>query len=890
MKRFAILCSSLAILASMPVSAQTMVKPNTPTIGLSTNNTQMTNSQQLNNAVATPEELERQRKQAENEKAAFSKEDKMNDPSYVRRRIQELERALYNKTKKEVVAEQEKENVLPPSAIKTMEEEYQQQLQEKILEQEIKEKIEGEIGLKQFGKDFFDQGTQADTTLFADSAPSSYQLGPGDSLKIIVWSELGDETVYDVQVNPEGQVYIPIIGILGVSGKTVGQFESIVLGKLSGKFKHFKGQVTLSKVRTIMIYVAGEVEKPGAMMVSGLTTAFSALYQAGGPTDKGSMRNIRVIGQNGNTKNIDLYRYFMSGDRNQDIPVKNGDTIFVPPTEKKITVAGMVARPAIYELIGETGLVDVMKMAGNILPEGYSGRISVTRWAGSERRKSFDISPTDKKAMSSFKILPGDEIKVERSNGIVENSVTISGPVYKPGNYAANNGLTISGLVKLAGGLISETVNYDHGQIVRKTSGGKKEILSFSLRKALDGDSKNDIVLKPLDEIKLFEEKDISNEIREVYIGGAVRNGGKFEYHDGITVADLVLLANGLNNDASGDVEIARKGEGETSVILKANINKALSDKNSADNIVLQPLDKVNIVANGEIMLEPEVVVLKGQVMRPGAYALLHRGEKLSSVIKRAGGLTNRAFPEGTVFMRNINNISSTNQLETTVGVQDELFREANLDLRADLIKAGAKDADISKITSDVRGDGVTKQMMDRADTVNSSNANVEKTNLEKNDFAKALDNNSDDPNQVVKTRIAIPMAEIVSGKIDPEEDIELMAGDEITVPVIPHTVSVLGAVMNPTTIMYTSKGNAAYYINRAGGYTAHCDHKRTVVVRANGEVMRLRNVRRIARGDIILVPPKASIVKKDTLKEVSSIAQILGNLAVTYKVINDTK
>ena len=889
MKRFAILCSSLAILASMPVSAQTMVKPNTPTIGLSTNNTQMTNSQQLNNAVATPEELERQRKQAENEKAAFSKEDKMNDPSYVRRRIQELERALYNKTKKEVVAEQEKENVLPPSAIKTMEEEYKQQLQEKILEQEIKEKIEGEVGLKQFGKDFFDQGTQADTTLFADSAPSSYQLGPGDSLKIIVWSELGDETVYDVQVNPEGQVYIPIIGILGVSGKTVGQFESIVLGKLSGKFKHFKGQVTLSKVRTIMIYVAGEVEKPGAMMVSGLTTAFSALYQAGGPTDKGSMRNIRVIGQNGNTKNIDLYRYFMSGDRNQDIPVKNGDTIFVPPTEKKITVAGMVARPAIYELTGETGLVDVMKMAGNILPEGYSGRISVTRWAGSERRKSFDISPTDKKAMSSFKILPGDEIKVERSNGIVENSVTISGPVYKPGNYAANNGLTISGLVKLAGGLISETVNYDHGQIVRKTSGGKKEILSFSLRKALDGDSKNDIVLKPLDEIKLFEEKDISNEIREVYIGGAVRNGGKFEYHDGITVADLVLLANGLNNDASGDVEIARKGEGETSVILKANINKALSDKNSADNIVLQPLDKVNIVANGEIMLEPEVVVLKGQVMRPGAYALLHRGEKLSSVIKRAGGLTNRAFPEGTVFMRNINNISSTNQLETTVGVQDELFREANLDLRADLIKAGAKDADISKITSDVRGDGVTKQMMDRADTVNS-NANVEKTNLEKNDFAKALDNNSDDPNQVVKTRIAIPMAEIVSGKIDPEEDIELMAGDEITVPVIPHTVSVLGAVMNPTTIMYTSKGNAAYYINRAGGYTAHCDHKRTVVVRANGEVMRLRNVRRIARGDIILVPPKASIVRKDTLKEVSSIAQILGNLAVTYKVINDTK
>lgn len=908
MKRFAILCTSLAILASASPNAfaQSTVTNTSRSSITSINNTPSNannpnvNTNNANSALsdsAAKDELERQRKQAENEKAAFTKEDdKLKDPTYVRRRIQELERALYNKTKKEVTAESDAGKLLPPSLQKTMEEEYQQQLQEKILEQEVKEKIENEVVLKQFGKDFFEQGAQADTTLFADSAPSSYQLGPGDSLKIIVWSELGDETVYDVQVNPEGQVYIPIIGILGVSGKTVGQFESIVLGKLSGKFNHFKGQVTLSKVRTIMVYVAGEVEKPGAMMVSGLTTAFSALYQAGGPTEKGSMRNIRVIAPNGNTKNIDLYRYFLSGDRNQDIPIKNGDTIFVPTTEKRVTVAGMVARPAIYELTGETALSEVMKMAGNILPEGYAGRISVTRWTGNERRKSFDVNPTDKNMMASFKVMPGDEIKVERSKGTIENSVTVSGPVYKPGIYSANNGLTISGLVKLAGGMIDETANYEHGQIIRKRSGGKNEIIAFNLRKALEGDSKNDIVLKPLDEIRFFEEKELTSEVRQIYIGGAVKNIGNYDYHEGMTVADVVVLAGGLNNDASGEVEIARKGEGETSVILKANIEKALSDKSSADNIALQSLDKINIIAKGDMMLEPEVVILKGQVMRPGAYALTSRGEKLSSLIKRAGGLTKRAYAEGTIFMRNINNISSSNQLETVVGVQDELFREANLDLRADLIKAGAKDADISKITSDVRGDGVTKQMMDRAESVSqnsdikTNSSDTSKETQEKNAFAEAFENEKNNTDQVVKTRIAIPMAEIISGKIDEEEDIELMDGDEITIPVMPHTISVLGAVMNPTTIMYTSKGNAAYYINRAGGYTAHCDHKRTVVVRANGEVMRLRNVRKIQRGDIILVPPKASIVKKDTLKEVSSIAQILGNLAVTYKVINDTK
>jgi protein involved in polysaccharide export with SLBB domain len=490
--------------------------------------------------------------------------------------------------------------------------------------------------------------------------------------------------------------------------------------------------------------------------------------------------------------------------------------------------------------------------------------------------------------MNSFIVKPGDEIKVERSNGIVENKVTISGPVHKPGNYSANSGITVSGLIKLAGGIVKETANYSHGQIIRKTSGGKDEIISFDLRKALEGDPQEDKALKPLDEIKLFEEKEITNEVLKVYVGGAVRTTGVFDFHDGMKLSDLVLLANGLKNDASGDAEIARKTEGDTSVIIKANIKKALEDKNSPDNVTLQALDKVNIIAKGDYLFEPEVVVLKGQVKKPGAYALTHRGERLSSLIKRAGGLTDRAFPEGTVFMRNISNISSSSQVETAVSVQDDLFRKANLDLRAELIKAGAKDVDMKTLSNDIRGDGVTKQMMDKAGVV-SENSETTNTVTEKDSdvFSKALESQNDE-NAIVKTRIAIPMIKILSERVSENDDIELMDGDEITVPVIPHTVSVLGAVMNPTTIMFNKNGNASYYIDRAGGYSRNSDHRRTVVVRANGEVMRLRNVRKIGRGDIILVPPKAGIVRKDIYKEVGTIAQILGNLAVTYKVVRD--
>ncbi len=911
MKRLAILCTSLAILASAAsnASAQTynVVSAGTgysnanitPTPNSSIQNSQFQNQQTLktanniqNNSTVNQKNID------EKSESPLARKDNLDNPEYVRKRMIELEKALYNKTKKELLEKKGEDKTDDPLTMEMLEEQFQ----EKLLEREITEKIESELSLKQFGREFFANGAQTDSNLFANSAPSNYQLGPGDSLKIIIWSELGDETVYDVQVNPEGQVYIPMIGVIGVSGKTVGQFESIVLGKFSSKFEHCKGQVTLNQVRTIMIFVAGEVEKPGAMMVSGLTTAFSALYHAGGPTEKGSMRNIRVIESNGRTKEIDLYKYFMSGDRRQDISIMNGDTIFVPTTEKRVTVNGTVTRPAIYEILGETSLEEVLHMAGNILPEAYAGRVSITRFTGNERRKSFDVNCSDKNAMASFKVLPGDVINVERSNGIIENAVTIEGPVNKPGNYSAN-GLTVSELIKLAGGMISETANYKHGQIVRKTTGGRDEILSFDVNKALDGDNKHNIVLKPLDEVKLFAEEDITNEIFDIYIGGAVRNPKIYKFHEGMKLADLVLLANGLNTDASGEAEIARKSEGNTSVIIKANIKNALENKDSSDNVTLQALDKVNIIGKGDVLMEPEVVILKGQVMKPGAYALTHRGETLSSLIQRAGGLTDRAYPEGAIFMRNLNNISTNDQLETTISVQNELFREANLDLRSDLIKAGAKDTDISGISSDVRGDGITKQMMDKAGIVSETLSNQQQNPeaMEQDDFAKALEKGSRKLEQkqeeeaskngeTVKTRIAVSMAEIMRGNCSKEEDIELLDGDEITVPVMPHTVSVLGAVMNPTTIMYNPKANASYYINRAGGYTSHCDHRRTVVVKANGEVMRLRNIRKISRGDIILVPPKARIVQKDTLKDASSIAQILGNLAVTYKVVNDSK
>ncbi len=819
-----------------------------------------------------------------------------NSPEYIRRRLAELEKTLYAKTRREVI--EEKMASVPASeqiAKKSAYVEKDELAASKIftfdsfdVEKEVQKRLATEMLMKNFGRDFFEQGEQIQASLFSGLAPSNYQLGPGDELKIIIWSELGDETVYDVQINPEGQVYVPILGVLGISGQTVGEFEQMVLGRLSGKFKHFKGQATLTKVRTIQIFVVGEVEKPGAMNVSGLATAFSALYQAGGPTQRGSMRHVKVLDSSGKAKSIDLYRYFLSGDRSQDIPVKNGDTIFVPAADSRITVTGMVNRPAIYELSGETSLADAIEMAGRALPKAYSGRVLVTRWTGDKRRESFDIRLSDADALKKFMISNGDEIKVEQATEMVGNLVTLEGPVNRPGEYSVDAALTVSDLITRAGGLIKEEANLEHGQIYRKGDSGQQEVIAFNVKFALAGDKSQNHALKPFDRVRLFAEDEITPDNRRITIEGAIRRAGQYIYREGMRLSDLVIKAQGASIDAADTIEIARIKDGSGSEIIRASLKAALADQNSPDNIVLQPLDRISVPARGDGMVEPEIVYLKGQVMRPGPYALKHRGERLSSLIERAGGLTGMAFAEGAVFMRRVDHITSEKQLETTETVQDDLFRQATLDLRADLLRSGAKVDDLKTLRQEVEGERAQQQILQGQTGLMPEAAEKSLAKEQASGFSGIEMSTRSLKNKMM--RIPVPMSKILDGRASEYDDVALLDGDQITIPVVPTTVSVLGAVMNPTTILFNPGHSSGYYINRAGGFTSHSDHRRTIVVRANGEVLRMRSIRKVERGDIILVPPRPKLVRPDPLKELGTIAGIIGNLAVTYKVVDDTK
>lgn len=815
---------------------------------------------------------------------------------YYKWRLQQLQRSLYEKTRKEVVKEKVAEIVEQTKTRDEMVEERFNELEElkdssavtvseSEIEDEVHKRLGAEIDLEKFGKAFFDEGEMAQATLFASTAPSDYRLGPGDELKIIIWSELGDETVYDVQVNPEGQVYVPILGVIGVSGKTVGEFEQIVIGRLSGKFKHFKGQVTLTKVRTIQIFVVGEVEKPGAMTASGLATAFTALYQAGGPTERGSMRFIKVLDSAGKSKQIDLYRYLLSGDRSQDIPLANGDTVFVPTVSAQVSISGMVTRPAIYEITQNTSLAQSLLMAGNVQAKAYSGRVKITRWSGDRRRQTYDISLDDQIELSKFELMNGDEIIVERAIEKVGNEVAIEGAIMRPGNYAWSQGMTVAELISRAGGIVKEETRLDHGQVLRKLTGGKEELLSFNVKFALLDDKAQNLELQPLDRVKLFAEAEVTPETRFINIDGAVRRPGQYVYREGMKLVDLVMNARGLTIDASGDVEVARvKGSGETSEIVKVNVQQALVREESADNVSLQPLDRVSVLARGDTLSEAEVVFIKGQVRRPGPYALKHRGESIASLVERAGGLTANAFPEGAVFLRRAENITTDKQLETTEQVQEEMFRQATLDLRADLLRAGAKlEAAGGDVRSDMAGGSVFQQMFANATNVSDEQVAKSSAGAEAADFNQIEIASRKLEKQMM--RIPLPLPEILAGKARDFENIGLLDGDQLTIPEIPRTVSVFGAVVNPSTILYNDRRSARYYIDRCGGFSTHSDHRRTVIVKSNGEVMPMRQVRRIGRGDIILVPPRPRLVRPDKLKEFANIASILGNLAVAYRV-----
>jgi len=514
---------------------------------------------------------------------------------------------------------------------------------------------------------------------------ANYRLGPGDRLVLILTGDV--EASYPLDVTREGFVVIPQVGQLYVANLTLGQLEDLLyarLGRVYSGVRRGAGATTrfsisVSRLRMNQVFVLGDVERPGSYMVSSAGTAITALYAAGGPTANGSMRNIQVKRGGQLAGTLDLYDYLLQGDASGDARLQTGDVVFVPPRGLRVRVIGEVIRPGTYELKAEESVADLIRAAGGMRAEASRRRIQIERILPPSQRLvdgrdritvDIDAETLQNGGAGRVSLAAGDVVRVFPVAERVRNTIEVLGNVWSPGRQGLVPGMTIADAVRRAGGPKPDVYL---GQVL--VSRLRPDSTRVQLRAAFQdsiGTVLGDFALQEDDLIEVFSITEFRPE-RHVAIGGAVRKPGRYPYRQGMTVRDLVLLADGLKEGAYlREAEIARlpadRTGRTTAITMRMPLDSTYlfdrkpgeeylgapglpSSPNGAPEVELKPYDNVLIMQQPSWELH-RVVTLAGEVRFPGEYALRTRDERLAELIQRAGGLTSEAYPEGTVFVR----------------------------------------------------------------------------------------------------------------------------------------------------------------------------------------------------------------------------------------------
>ncbi len=627
--------------------------------------------------------------------------------------------------------------------------------------------------LKQFGYDLFRKPPS--TFAPVDNVPvgPDYVIGPGDEIKISVWGNI--EGSWSVVVDRDGKISLPRIGTIGVTGLTFNELKELLYREFSKYYKGFEMNVTMGALRTIRVYVVGNAQRPGAYTVSSLSTLVNALFEAGGPSKTGTMRDIQLK-RNGKTiVHFDIYDFLLKGDKTKDVRLMPEDVIFIPPVGPLVGIAGNVKRPAIYELKGETKLLDLIQMAGGLTSSAFKGRLQVFRIEDQQFRTIFesDLVDIEKDSTKNFTLKDGDLVKIY-SVVDLKTTMLISGAVANPGEYGITPGLTrVKDVISLAGGLLYYASNYAEITRVKPTQAGPKvERITIDLSKAMADDPQHNVLLEIND--YLF-----------------VRTVPEWDLYKTVTIS--------------------------------------------------------------------------GEVKYPGTYTI-KKGERLSSLIERAGGFTDNAYLRGAVFTRqSVRELQQKSLKEVIMRMERELLAESSVQVSAAL---------------------------------SPEEVQAKKVELEsKQKFIEAL-------RKLKATgRMTIRLAHIRLLK-GSEFDIELEDGDSLYIPPKTSVVNVVGAVMSPTTLVYSEKLNYKDYIELAGGLSRFADADNIYVLKVDGSARKLskgsirwnfaksrwemtafgEEIKEIEPGDTIVVPEKLDRIA--WLRNIKDITQILMQMAVTAGVV----
>jgi polysaccharide biosynthesis/export protein len=715
--------------------------------------------------------------------------------------------------------------------------------------------------LQRFGGDIFKTGTGNLESLPMDlPAGSDYVLGPGDGLNITTWGSVSQRLTRTV--DRQGKVALPEAGDVVVAGQSVAEAQRLIEKALRVQFRDINADLSLTRLRSIRVYVVGDVLRPGAYDISSLSTPLNALYAAGGPTPRGSLRTVRHFRGNRLVREVDLYELLLRGVRSDVARLEPGDTILVPPVGPQVTVAGMVRRPAIYEVKGPTELADVLELAGGVLVSATLRQINVERIEAHERRVTLSVQlpgPNDKqvmeRAVGSFQVQDGDRVTISPIRPYSDETVYLQGHVFRPGKYPYHAGIQISELIRSYQDLLPEPA--DHAEIVRLVPPDHHPVvIEFKLSEVVSGDDPID--LQPFDTIRIFGRYEIDPP--KVFIYGEVLRPGKYPLADKMTASDLVRLAGGFKRSAyTQTADIASYVVQHDDRVLTRHktveIAKALSGDHDLD-AVLKPGDVLTIRQLSGWKDIGAAVALSGEVLFPGTYGI-EDGEKLSTLLRQAGGFRPEAYPEGAVLER----------------VQ---VRELEEKSRQELMRRIEMEGGNTKLAASETG-------ADRA-------ALLQTMTQQKENVLTAL------RKQPAAGRLVIKISGDIERWQNTAADIELRAGDVLTIPRRPSFVLISGQVYSPAAISYAPGRNAGWYLQQAGGPTTLANRRDIYVIRANGAVVGQGSGSGWWKGNVLsavmrpgdtLVVPEKILTGSNGWKNVLTTAQFVSSMAIAAAAVH---
>ncbi|HWT64535.1 MAG TPA: SLBB domain-containing protein, partial [Terracidiphilus sp.] len=686
----------------------------------------------------------------------------------------------------------------------------------------------------------------------------NYVIGPGDQLNITLWGGVSQTNLRIV--DREGRVSLPEAGLLPVAGLTLQKAQDLIAAAMQAQFRNAKVAVSVAQVRSIRIYVVGDVQRPGAYEISALASPITALFAAGGPTAIGSLRILRHLRNQILLGEIDLYDFMLHGIRPTDDRLESGDTLLVPPVGPQVAIAGAVRRPAIYELRDEKNLTAVLDDAGGLTVAASLSHITIDRVVANQRREEFAVPAATGTEISSataafnaVAVQDGDRVRVASVLPYSERAVYLQGHVARPGKIAYRDGMQLSDVLRSYQDLLPEPA--DRGEIVRLVPPDlHPETIAFNIPDLLIGNT--NAPLQPFDTVRIYGRYELDPSM--VSIRGEVQRPGDYPMFKGMTASDLVRTAGGFKRDALIDrADLASyKIEDGTRVVVQRQdvaVGNAVLKRDQASDVPLKPGDVLTIHQLTGWNDIGASVILEGEVAHPGSYGF-QEGEHLSDVLRRSGGFRSTAYPEGAVLTR------------PEVATLEEKSRE-------ELIRQIEESAASTRVSPSASG--------------GEQAATLQLIQQQKQQAIAQL------RSQPAAGRLVIHIESDVTLWAGTPADIELRSGDTLRIPKRPGFVLVTGQVFNPSAITFIPGRSAGWYLGRAGGVTSTANRKEIFVVRANGAVVGRGSAGWFGRdvlsthlnpGDTIVVPQRF-IGPSVTWRNLLATAQIAASLAIAAAV-----